>query len=78
VNVHWWPARSSALYWRSPKGISVGSMSMRAPPARARSQCARASSTRAMTEWVTSPGRGGATVTSHVGHNHRTVAETEL
>lgn len=36
-NVHWWPARSSAVYCRSPYSKSVGSMMMRAPWSRDRS-----------------------------------------
>jgi hypothetical protein len=43
----------------SPYSKSVGSIRIRAPWARACSQWARASSTRTITEWVTSPWRGG-------------------
>ena len=38
LNVHRWPAGSSASYWRSPYGKSVGSITIRAPLLRARSQ----------------------------------------
>src|SRR4029450_11833366 len=58
-NVHRWPAGSSAAYWRSPYSKSVGSIRIRAPCSRARSQCACASSIRTMTRCVTSPVRGG-------------------
>jgi hypothetical protein len=51
-------ARTSALYWRSPYSKSLGSAMMRAPCALARSQWAFASSTRTITEWLASPGRG--------------------
>ena len=41
-NVHWWPAGSSAVYWRSPYSKSVGSIRMRRrAPGRARSGRAR-------------------------------------
>ena len=50
---------SWAVNCRSPYSKSVGSVRIRAPWARARSQWACASSTRTITEWVTSPGRGG-------------------
>src|SRR5215467_1503613 len=45
------PKGSSALYCRSPYTCSTGSVRMRAPAARARAQCARASSTRTITAW---------------------------
>ena len=57
-NVQRWPAGSTALYCRSPYSKSVGSITMVAPLLRARSQWARASSTRTVTEWLAAPGRG--------------------
>jgi len=59
-NVQRWPARSSAVYWRSPNGKSVGAMTIRAPSRSARSRCASAFSTRTMTE----PPRGPWSVTT--------------
>ena len=53
LNVQWWPKGCSAWYWRLPYSKSVGSMRIWAPGTQARSQCARASSTRSRTEWVT-------------------------
>src|SRR5439155_25902087 len=77
-NVHWWPAGSSAAYCRSPYSKSVGSMRMRAPCILARSQWASTSSTRTITECVTSPGRGRAPLAAHVADDDRAVAEAEL
>src|SRR6202040_4077238 len=48
--VHWCPAKSSAVYCRSPYTGSVGSSTKWAPLARARSPGAFASSTRTTTE----------------------------
>jgi hypothetical protein len=52
-------------------------MMTRAPCAFARSQWASASSTRTITECVTSPDRGGRPLV-YVANDHRSLAEAEL
>ncbi len=59
VKVHRWPAGSSTAYWRSPNSKSFGSITIRAPCDLACSMWALTSFTRTITEWVTSPARGG-------------------
>ena len=60
----------SAAYWRSPYSKSVGSIRIRAPCARACSQWARASSTRTITECVTSPAPRRPALVADVADDH--------
>ena len=52
------PSGSSALYCRTPNGMSCGELMIRAPAAFACSKCRSTSSTVTCTYWETSPARG--------------------